>query len=320
MAQTLFMLLKAQGECQIDVVAPKATLALAERMPEIDKAYLLDVGHGGLQWQKRCKLAQKLRRQRYDQVIVLPNSWKSGLIAFLAKIPQRTGWRGEWRYGLLNDVRRLNKAQYQLMIERFCALGLAKNKPLPQKLSWPQLVTNPEQVQLLRQQLQLFNHSQPILALCPGAEFGPSKRWPSQYFGEVALQKIKDGWQVWLVGGPKDAELGQQIQQQTNHACVNLIGQTTLAQAIDLLSVVTMVVCNDSGLMHISAALNKPLIVVYGSTDPSFTPPLSNQARILKLDLSCSPCFQRTCPLGHHDCLKQLKPEQVLLAMSEFEK
>lgn len=318
MAQTLFALLKAQTDCQIDVVAPKATLALAERMPEINKTYLLDVGHGGLQWQTRCKLAQRLRRQRYDHAIVLPNSWKSALLVFLAKIPKRTGWRGEWRYGLLNDVRHLDKSRYPLMIERFCALGVDKHTALPQALTWPRLQTDPAQVQALRQQLHLNDHQKPILALCPGAEFGPSKRWPVEYFAEVAQQKIQQGWQVWLFGSPKDADLGQAIQQHTEHACQNLIGQTTLAQAVDLLSSVTLVVSNDSGLMHISAALDKPVIVLYGSTDPAFTPPLSDKARIVKLDLACSPCFQRTCPLSHHDCLTQLLPSQVLRAIDDI--
>lgn len=318
MAQTLFKQLKQRGDCQIDVVAPKATLALAERMPEIDKTYLLDVAHGGMQWQTRCKLAQRLRRQRYDQAIVLPNSWKSGLLAFLAKIPQRTGWRGEWRYGLLNDVRYLDKKRYPLMIERFCALSIDKQSSLPSRLTWPSLQTKPSQVQALRQQLHLNDEQKPILAICPGAEFGPSKRWPVDYFANIAQQKIEQGWQVWLFGSPKDADLGQAIQQQTEQACHNLIGQTTLAQAVDLLSAVTVVVSNDSGLMHISAALDKPVIVLYGSTDPGFTPPLSDKARILQLPLPCSPCFQRTCPLTHHHCLTKLMPAQVLQAIDDL--
>ena len=318
MAQTLFKLLKAQGECQIDLAAPKATLALAERMPEITKRFLLDVGHGGLQWHTRCQLAQKLRRQRYDQAIVLPNSWKSALLPFLAKIPKRTGWRGEWRYGLLNDVRYLNKLQLPLMIERFCALGLKAGETLPATLPSPSLVVKPEAVAALRLKLQLLNHQQPILALCPGAEFGPSKRWPADYFGQVAKQKIQEGWQVWLFGSPKDTVYGETIQAVTENACTNLIGQTTLAEAIDLLSEANLVVSNDSGLMHISAALDKPLVVVYGSTDPAFTPPLSDKARILNLHLACNPCFKRECPLGHNHCMTQLTPSMVLSAIETF--
>lgn len=318
MAQTLFKLLKSQGDCQIDVVAPKATLALAERMPEISKCFLLDVGHGGIQWQARCQLAQKLRRQRYDQAIVLPNSWKSGLLALLAKIPKRTGWRGEWRYGLLNDVRQLDRVKYPLMIERFCALGVSKDQALPTDLPRPQLSVDLSQVNALRQQFSLSDQQKPILALCPGAEFGPSKRWPADYFAQVAHQKLHQGWQVWLFGGPKDRALGESIQHKTDHRCQNLIGQTTLAQAVDLLSVVTCVVSNDSGLMHLSAALDKPLVVIYGSTDPGFTPPLSDKAHCLNLQLPCSPCFQRSCPLTHHHCMVQLMPSQVLNALDQL--
>lgn len=316
MAQSLFRLLKLRyPQCQIDIVAPKATLALAERMPEISKSYLLDVGHGGVQWHIRCQLAQKLRRKRYDQAIVLPNSWKSGLLAFLAKIPERTGWRGEWRYGLLNDVRQLDKTRLPLMIERFCALGLDAVTPLPSPLPWPKLQVKAENVAQLRERWQLLDTTKPIIALCPGAEFGPSKRWPAEHFGALAQQLLLKGYQVWLFGSPNDAEAGATIQQITENACTNLIGLTTLAEAIDLLSAVSLVVSNDSGLMHIGAALDKPLVVLYGSTDPGFTPPLSHNAKILNLQLACSPCFKRVCPLEHGNCLTQLTPERVLTAI-----
>ncbi len=316
MSQSLFKILKANGSCKIDLVAPKATLAIAERMREIHKAYLLDVGHGGVQWHLRCLLARKLRRQRYDQVIVLPNSWKSALMPFLAKIKVRTGWRGEWRYGLLNDMRHLDKTQLPLMIQRFCALGLEPNAVLAHDLPWPQLCVNPVHAATLREKFALTDSDKPILALCPGAEFGPSKRWPAEYFGQLAKQKLAEGWQVWLFGSPKDTADGETIQTIANTGCHNLIGQTTLAQAIDLLSLVKCVISNDSGLMHIAAALDKPLIVIYGSTDPGFTPPLSNKATILSLHLSCSPCFKRDCPLNHGNCLQQLTPDMVLKAMT----
>ncbi len=316
MSQSLFKLLKANGACKIDIIAPKATLPIAERMSEIHKAYLLDVAHGGIQWHTRCVLARKLRRRRYDQVIVLPNSWKSALLPFLAKIKVRTGWRGEWRYGLLNDVRHLDKSQLPLMIQRFCALGLEASADLPHHLPWPSLSAKPVNAAALREQLQLTDQTKPILALCPGAEFGPSKRWPAEYFGAIAKQKLREGWQVWLFGSPKDVAYGATIQDLTDNHCTNLIGQTTLAQAIDLLSLVKFVVSNDSGLMHIAAALDKPVIVVYGSTDPSFTPPLSHKATILNLQLTCSPCFKRECPLSHGNCLQELTPDYVFEAIT----
>jgi len=160
--------------------------------------------------------------------------------------------------------------------------------------------------------------TQPVIALCPGAEYGPAKRWPAAHFASLAQALQQRGYQVWLIGSNKDREIGASIEQLSHQACRNLCGQTSLDEAVDLLGVATAVVTNDSGLMHVAAALDKPLVAIYGSSSPGFTPPLSDKARIVSLNLSCSPCFKRECPLGHLNCLTQLSPERLLTELEQL--
>jgi heptosyltransferase-2 len=155
-----------------------------------------------------------------------------------------------------------------------------------------------------------------ILALCPGAEYGPAKRWPAQYYAEVARHKIDQGWQVWLFGSEKDRADADQINKAASGLCTDFTGKTSLAEAVDLLSMVNVVVSNDSGLMHVAAALDKKLIAIYGSSDPGFTPPLNAKAQVISLNLYCAPCFKRECPLGHSNCLTGITPAQVLDAIA----
>lgn len=319
MAQTLFKLLKQrQPNCVIDVLAPNWSRPLLERMPEIRQTLALPIGHRQLQLSQRYKIAKQLRSHHYDHAIVLPNSFKSALIPLWAKIPKRTGWLGEFRWGLLNDVRYLDKNKWPLMIERFMALTITSLENLPVNLPRPSLSVKQADVDKAMAKYHLEVRNKPILALCPGAEFGPAKRWPAHHFAEIATEKINQGWQVWLFGSSNDQNVAAEIQQSTGSACVDLTGKTTLAEAIDLLSLVQMVVSNDSGLMHIAAALDKPLVVMYGSSSPKFTPPLIDRVKILTLNLACSPCFKRECPLVHMKCLRELLPNQVSFAISEL--
>lgn len=316
MAQTLFKFIKQlEPNAIIDVLAPAWTRALLERMPEVRRGLDLPTEHKKLQLKQRWQIGIQLRADKYDQAIVLPNSWKSALIPFVAKIPKRTGWLGEMRYGLLNDVRYLNKKQLPLMVQRFIALVLDKNATVPDDFQKPAL-----QVVEASKAMTKFNlHDRsPILALCPGAEFGSAKRWPAEYFAEVAMQKLAEGWQVCLFGSHKDQTVTAEIQNLTQHACIDLAGKTTLGEAIDLLSQASLVVSNDSGLMHIAAALKRMLVVVYGSSSPRFTPPLCDQVKILSIDLPCAPCFQRECPLSHLKCLRDLSPSLVLQAIAQL--
>ena len=315
MAQSLFITLKnARPDSQIEVLAPAWSLALLERMPEVDKAIAMPLLHGQFGFFDRIKLGKKLRSNHYDQAILLPNSWKSALIPFVANIPVRTGYMRECRWGLLNDVRWLDKNLLTMTVQRFVALGLPKTAALPPECPIPRIVINEEQQNQVIEKFKL-TCSEKILALCPGAEYGKAKRWPASYYAEVAKQKIAQGWQVWLFGSDKDKATAEQINQEVSGACVDFTGRTSLAEAVDLMSLVDVVVSNDSGLMHVAAALDKKIIALYGSSDPGFTPPLNNKAHVISLKLECSPCFKRECPLGHTRCLTDIKPEQVLDAI-----
>lgn len=315
MAQVIFKAIKQLlPDCQLDVIAPAWSLALCQRMPEINTLIPLPCQHGEWGWAKRRLLGEQLQQNNYTQAYVLPNSWKSALIPFWAKIPKRTGWLGEMRLGLLNDWQRLDKKKHPFMIQRFAALA-HQFRPIPfAQIAIPQLLCRETDQQALIREHQL-DLQKPVLVLAPGAEFGPAKIWPAAYFADVANAYLNQGWQIWLLGSPNDREAGQTILSLTHNQCVNFIGKTTLASAIDLLSLAQAVVCNDSGMMHIAAALGKPVVAVFGSTSPRFTPPLGEGAQVLQLKLACQPCFQRTCRYGHYDCLKQLKPQQVFSAL-----
>lgn len=322
MAQTLFMCLKQQHpDCNIDVLAPDWSRPILQRMPEVRHALSFPLGHGVLDLAARRKIGRQLRGQ-YEQAILLPNSLKSALTPFFAGIPLRTGWKGEMRYGLLNDLRILDKQRYPLMIERFMALAYPPAAPLPQPYPRPHLQIDPAQRDEALAAFALQVVDRPILALCPGAEFGDSKRWPAQHYAQVAEAKIRQGWQVWIFGSKNDHADGEDIRQflipGLREEVYNLAGETSLAQAIDLISCATAVVSNDSGLMHVAAALALPLVAVYGSTSPEFTPPLAEQVAIVRTGIDCSPCFERTCRYGHYDCLRLLKPQQVIDALVDL--
>jgi heptosyltransferase-2 len=317
MAQCLFKLLKQRDpQVIIDVLAPAWSLPLLTRMPEVSKAIVMSLGHGQLALRERFRLGKQLRENNYDQAIVLPNSFKSALALWWAKIPRRTGWRGEMRYFLLNDMRYLDKTRYPLMVERFMALGLEPHEALPIEYPLPELLISPASVAASLNHHQLTHATQPILVLCPGAEFGPAKQWPENYYADIANVKLQEGWQVWILGSSKDHAVARRIQQATQQRAINLAGKTKLDEAIDLLSLATVIVSNDSGLMHVGAALKKPLVAIYGPTSPSLTPPLHKSAKILSSKFDCQPCFQRICPLKHHNCMREIKPVNVLSAIA----
>lgn len=322
MAQTLFRFLKLQHlEVIIDVVAPRSTASLLASMPEVRSAIPLPIAHGELGFKTRYALGKSLRREAYDQAIVLTNTFKSALIPWFANIPLRTGWKREMRGALLNDCRTLDKEKYPLMIERFVALGLPENATLPMLDSvWPQFSVKQARVVDALEKVKIELSEKPILALCPGAEFGPSKRWPEAHYAEVAKEKLAAGWDVWLFGGPNDKDVTEAIQNLTENQCVNLAGKTSLPEAICLMSLATAVVTNDSGLMHIAAALKKKCVVLYGSSSPDFTPPLATDAVVLRTGIECSPCFERECPLGHWKCLRELDPKRVITALGGIKK
>ncbi len=319
MAQSLFMLLKQnRPDCRIDVLAPAWSLPLLSHMPEVSDTIVSPFKHGEAGLWQRYLLGKSLRQCQYDQAIILPNSLKSALVPFWARIPLRTGFTGEMRYGLLNDLRKLDRKKLPRTVMRFAALGLPENQPLPDELPDPRLQTNAEDIEQTLTTLNLPMPDQATLVLCPGAEYGPAKQWPAHHFAQLAVEKLNQGWQVWLLGSKNDIPICTDIDLATDGRCRNLAGKTELGQVIDLMSQAAAIVSNDSGLMHIAAALEKPLVAIYGSSDPAFTPPLSKQAEILSLSLPCSPCFKRQCPLGHLDCLEKLEPDMASKAIDRL--
>lgn len=312
MAQSLFIALKnTYPDCRIDVLAPAWTLSLLERMPEVSKAIVMPLPRGKFGLIERIKLGLSLRSKGYDQAILLPNSWKSAIPTFFANIPVRTGYIGECRWGLLNDARKLDKNLLTMTVQRFVALSLPVDAPMPPECPKPAITISKDRQQAVIDKFKLIP-SIKILALCPGAEYGPAKRWPPHYYAEVARHKIDQGWQVWLFGSDKDKTDAAQINREASGFCTDFTGRTSLAEAVDLMSLANTVVTNDSGLMHVAAALDKKIIAIYGSSDPGFTPPLNDKAHIISLNLDCSPCFKRDCPLGHTHCLTGITPDQVL--------
>jgi len=318
MAQSLFITLRQScPEHPIDVLAPSWSLPLLQRMPEVEQMIPLPIGHGELAMGQRLQLGRSLRG-RYDWAILLPNSWKSALVPWAARIPRRTGWLGELRYGLLNDWRRLDKGRLTMTVQRFVALAYPAETASPPPLPRPRLHVSAENIEAALADLGLSRPQRPLLALCPGAEYGPAKRWPAEFYAALGSRMHKLGWEVWLFGSGKDREVCAAITAAAPGIGLDLSGRTSLAQAIDLLALAQGVVSNDSGLMHVAAALDRPLVALYGSSDPGFTPPLSDRARIIRLGLECSPCFRRHCPLGHLHCLRGIGVDQVRDALLEM--
>ena len=314
MAQSLFITLKTQNpDCQIDVLAPKWTFALLARMPEVRNAIEIPIGHGKFGLLERIRLGKILRSSHYDRAYLLPNSWKSALTPFFANIPIRIGYVGECRWGLLTEARRLDKFFLTTTVQRFVALAYPDLNSLPD-CPPPKLSSSDTQQEQVLSQFNLTTQKK-ILVLCAGAEFGQAKRWPQDSYTAVANYFLNNYWQVWLLGSEKDKLISEGINEQTGHRCQNLTARTSIENAVDLIALADAVVANDSGLMHIAAGLNKKLIAIYGSSDPTFTPPLNEHAQILHLGLSCSPCFKRKCPLTHYDCLTKITPEQVINAL-----
>ena len=311
MSQALLIYLSQQGH-ELHVLAPQWNFAVLARMPEVKKPIPLPLTHGELRLAERYRIGKVLRAEHYDRAIVLPNSWKSGLIPYFANIPRRTGWRGEYRYGLINDMRYLNKIELPLMVQRYVALGHEKNESWhAANFPYPELAIEEKtrQTALDKHNLTL---NKPVLALSPGAAFGETKQWPATYYAKIAREKIKEGWQVWLLGSSNDKAVADEIMRDTEAQCINLSGLLPLCETVDLISAARVLIGNDSGLLHVAAALKVPVIGIYGSTSPDFTPPLSETARIVSVnDLACRPCFQRKCQFNHLRCLWDIKPEQV---------
>jgi heptosyltransferase-2 len=315
MAQSLFITLRrAHPDCLIDVAAPAWSLPLLARMPEIREAVPVPLGHGEFRWALRRRLGRSLRARGYDQAIVLPRSFKSALIPFHAGVPRRTGYRGEMRFWLLNDIRPLDRSRLTQTVQRYVALGHEAGAPLPPPVPYPRLTVDPANQQRLAAALGLAN-DRPVTAMMPGAEYGPSKCWPLEHYAELARALTERGEEVWLLGSQRDRPAAARISTLAGPGVFDLTGRTRLEDAVDLLALAGRAVTNDSGLMHVAAAVGCRLVAIYGSTTPAYTPPLSDDATVVRLGLECSPCFQRECPLGHFRCMREITPAAVLAAL-----
>lgn len=323
MAQSLYRLLRKRNPAsEIHVVAPPWSLPILKRMPEVVRGIELDVGHGELGIARRRALGRRLRGERYTRAIVLPRSAKAALVPWFARVPRRTGFRGEWRYGLLNDVRKLDKQHLDQTVKRFVSLGQERaEKPLESLDAElrPRLRADADNLARLRAEHALTSGER-LIALMPGAEYGAAKRWPAAYYGEVAATLAGAGADVVVLGSAKEREIGDAVVAAAGSSRVrNLCGRTALADVVDLLSAAAVAISNDSGLMHVAAAAGAPTVAIYGSSSPAFTPPLTDSAAILWLELECSPCFARECPLKHLRCLKELTPATVLDAAAALQ-
>lgn len=321
MAQPLLQLLKQRDpSALVDVLAPIWVAPVWEAMTEVGNVYATPFKHGKLQLRERWSLARTLRKFAYDQAYVLPNTLKFALIPWMARIPERIGYLGEKRYGLLNVIHRDNKLSPRPMIPFYAALADPPAEKAGKREDYPKpsLFVAKKEADATLEKWKV-DTARPIVAFAPGAEFGPAKRWPVHGFIDLAQRILSEfpNAQILLLGSPNDRAVCEEIASDVP-AVKNLAGKTTLKEAISLISRINALVTNDSGLMHVASAFEKPVIALYGSTDYRHTPPFSRYSEILSLDLECAPCQKRECPLGHHRCMELLRSETVYSALKKY--
>jgi len=306
----------------IDVLCTPWVAPIYRANPDTTNVIESDFQHGSLQLGLRRATAQKIRAMNYQIAFVLPNSFKSALIPWLTRIPKRVGYRGELRYGLINHVLPNPSRQARTpMVEHYAnLLNAIQDTPIHLKnLPAPQLRVCAQSAREADQQLALFAN-QPFYIFAPGAEYGPAKRWPTGYFAQLAQQILENdpNSHIVILGSQNDHALGHEIQVQNNDAnrVHNWCGQISLDQSIAVIAKSKCLISNDSGLMHIGAALSVSQVAIFGSSNPKHTPPLSAKAQVVWLGLSCSPCYERNCPLGHLNCLNDIKPERIYAMLS----
>ena len=316
MAQALYkLLLRHKPDAKLHVLAPAWSKPVLERMPEVSRAIEQPLGHGELGLRARRDLGRRLKSEGYAQAIVLPRSLKSALVPYFASIPVRTGFRGEWRYGLLNDRRPFDPKVLDQTVKRFVALGIDRAATKLPAIDNPSLQVDAENRARALDRFGIDTDADTV-ALMPGAEFGPAKRWPLKNFADLASRLGRVGVSVWVLGSAKERELGDAILTSVDRpGARNLCGETSLAEAADLISAAKVAVTNDSGLMHLAAAVQTYVVALYGSSSPTFTPPLTHKKRVFYLNLECSPCFQRHCPLDHFRCMKEISVDTVCSAV-----
>jgi len=312
MAQSLYKGLAANDpDIEIHVLAPAWSLPILARMDEVSRAIELPIAHGELGLAKRRAIGRALRTEGYAQAIVLPRSFKAALVPFFARVPIRTGFRGEWRYGLINDMRPFDPDRLDQTVTRFVFLGLAANQTELPPVIEPRLRIDPAAQARTLERLGITNASQ-VVALMPGAEYGSAKQWPAYNYADLAARLARVGVAVWIFGSENERGLGAAIADAADQQGVrNFCGETQLNEVVDLLGLARVAVTNDSGLMHIAAAVGTHVVGIYGSSSPELTPPLTAKKHIFYRAIDCSPCFERECPLGHLLCLREISVDAV---------
>jgi len=322
MAQSLYKIIKdSNPQSKIDVLSPEWSLGILNRMDELDDLICSPFDHGDLRIKDRIRFGYSLRDRSYDQAIVLTNSLKSSFIPFTANIPKRTGWLGEMRYGFINDIRKVNKNKHKLMVEKFSCLSINPLVDNNYEIPWPSLRVDLINLSKLLKKYS-FEQSHESIAICPGAEFGPSKRWPANYYAEIIRHYLSKNWQVFILGSKNDLPVAKAIEDQVpseNKALLfNFTGQTSIEDAVDILSTCDLVLTNDSGLMHVAAAVNVKLLALYGPTSPKFTPPLSKKAKVIQKIEGYEKTREGELEEGYHYGLSMIKPEEVLDSLSHL--
>jgi heptosyltransferase-2 len=295
----------------VDVLATSLCAPLADYMPGVREAIVFDLPRSQLALRQQALLASRLRARDYGAALIMPRTWKSALAPFLAGIPQRTGFVGEARFGLLNDWR-WGERKLPRMVDRCAALALPRQADIPAEWPMPELNVPAAEVATWRQRKGLTGETRRAVVLAPGA-VGPSKRWPAGAYAALARRLLDDGFAVWVVGGPAEKSIAETIVGKT--AARDFTG-TDLREAILALAAAAAAVSNDSGLLHVAAGLGTPSVGIFGPTSPWHWAPLNPLAATVQadIDLSCRPCHKPVCRLRHHLCMIEISPEQVLSA------
>lgn len=315
-AQSLYRHIKQlNATTTIDVLVPKYLHGLLGRMPEIRRTIDMPLTHGELGLRKRRRIGHDLRGY-YDRAIVLPRSFKAALIPWFAKIATRTGFCGEMRYGLINDMRHLDNCTIPRLANRYVLLGQHEKTSAPQYILPPRLIVKAKNARRCIERLGLKCNN-PILILAPGTADEPAKKWPINYFSEIAKHYANEGYQIWILGSENDQAAGHSIANIAEVSVNNLCGRTSLEDTVDILAQADIVISNDSGLMHIAAAVGTPVVGIFGSTTPEYTLPISNRVGYLWKQVPCSPCWQQTCRYGHYRCLTEITPTDVISVVSD---
>ena len=308
---TVVKLLKARFPARpVDVLSTTLCAPLADYMPELRQAIVVDLPRKRLALSEHRALAARLKRESYGTALIMPRTWKAALAPCLAGIPERIGWLGEWRFGLVNDLR-FGERKRPRMVDQCAALALPANATRPENWPLPELRMPPAEIGGWRERLGLADNGKPIIALAPGA-VGPSKRWPGAAYGDLARRLIAQGNEVWILGSPAEAPLVRIIRDIAPE--VRDLTSTDLRNAILALAAADVAVSNDSGLLHVAAALGTPTIGIFGPTSPWHWAPLNPIAAAVqqKIEpLPCQPCHKPTCRVRHHRCMRDISPDHV---------